>query len=336
MGVYLSKYRFMQKLTFILVVSLFFAACVHDPVKQADALGLQLVTEANPEWQYENLRLFPVLADADLTAANESLRHFHTLAEAMQTTGFRITERKKFGREEAWYSGLTVQNRSQDTIFILSGDVITGGNQDRVFAHHEVILPASIKNAEVFCVERGRSFYYDSTASETEKKVAAFKGYYNVASPEVRRAIQSSGDQHQVWAAVERVTLANNAGSSTDAYAGLEQGNADKTKRDACLQFFQGKLIDRPNVVGMVAVCGESVIGVDIFGHPDLFQRQYNALLHGYVAELALKGKGASISEKAALDAFAVVSAHAAPAVKDSKQAGKFAYDGRWVHLFRK
>ena len=327
----------MQKLTLFLVISLLFAACVNDPVKQVDTDGLQLATEANPEWRYENLRLFPVLADAGLSEANQSLRNFHTLAEAMQTEGFRITERKQFGREEVWYNGLTVQNRTQDTVLILSGDVITGGNQDRVFAHHEVVLPASVKNAEVFCVEQGRSSYYDSTASEAERKVAAFKGYYNVASPEVRRAVQGSGgDQHKVWAAVSRITLANNAGSSTQAYAGLEQNNADKSKRDACLRFFQDKLTDRPNVVGVVAVCGEEVIGVDIFGHPDLFQRQYNALLHGYVAELALKDKGAPASETAALQAFSVVSAHAAPNAKDSKQAGKFVYGGRWVHLFSK
>jgi hypothetical protein len=299
--------------------------------------GLSLLTDANPEWQHENLRLYPVVADAALLAAQSNLQHFKTLAEGMNTPGFRVLERKQFGRDEStWYHAVTVQNKSQDTILVLSGDVVTGGNQDRVMAHHQVILPKTVQNVEVFCVEAGRSHYYDPAAPAAEKELAAFKGYYNVASPQVRRAVQTTGNQADVWAAVAKVTEANGATSPTKAYAALDSESDQKAKRDAYLRFFDGKLSDRPDVVGMVAVSGDRVLGVDIFGSPDLFRREYSALLHGYVAEASTASSLPNDPDALAQRHFEQVIRLAAPGAQPDDSAGKFAYQGQWLHLFSK
>ena len=113
----------------ISLFALLFAACQNDDASttatQPSAKnGLTLLTEANPEWQYENLRIYPVIADA--SAANNTVKDLKTLSEAMKTPGFRVLERKQFGRgDEAWYHGLTVQNKTQDTVLLMSGDVVT-------------------------------------------------------------------------------------------------------------------------------------------------------------------------------------------------------------------
>jgi hypothetical protein len=318
------------------------AACQNDgPTPRFSAnntpAGLSLLADANPEWQHENLRLYPVVADAALLAAQSNLGHFKTLAEGMSTPGFRVLERKQFGRSEGpWYHAVTVQNKTQDTILMLSGDVLTGGNQDRVMAHHQVILPKTVQNVEVFCVEAGRSHYYDPAAPSAEKELAAFKGYYNVASPQVRRAVQTTGNQAEVWAAVAKVTEANGAKSPTSAYAALDAQSEQKAKRDAYLRFFDDKITDRSDVVGMVAVSGDRVLGVDIFGSPDLFRREYSALLHGYVAEAATGSSASAHSDATAQRHFEQVIRLAAPDEKDSDLAGKFAYNGQWLHLFSK
>ncbi len=329
----------MKKILFPAFVALLFAACQNDQavtVKSGSPqIGLSLQLEANPAWQYENLRLYPVLA-ANASAANKA-GHLKTLSEAMKTPGFRVLERKQFGRDnDTWYHGVTVQNKTQDTVLIMSGDVVTGGNQDRVMAYHDIVLPGTVKNVEVFCVEAGRSHYYDQSASPAEKSVGAFKGYYNVASPQVRHAIHSSGQQDDVWAAVAKVTEANGAASSTKAYAALETASAQKAQRDAYLRFFEGKFTDNPKVVGVVAVCGNKVLGVDIFGDAGLFQRQFPALLHGYVAEAAVAEKQGLISESSVQSAFDQVAKLAAPAEKPTETAGKYSIGSEWVHLFKK
>lgn len=336
----------MKKLALASFLLTLFVACVDDQKttsNTSDAVaspgknGLALVSEANPEWQFENLRLYPITADAATVEAHADLAQLKTLSEAMQTRGFRVLERKQFGRQEGnWYNGLTVQNKTADPVFLMSGDVVTGGNQDRVIAQDQVIAATDVKNIEVFCVEAGRSHYYDPAAPEAEKRVAAFKGYYNVASPQVRQAVQGA-NQQAVWNAVADVTKANGAESSTSAYAALDQNeSAQKAKRDAYLHFFKDKLTDQPNVVGVVAVCGDKVLAVDIFGHPDLFRRQFTNLLHGYATEAATCQPAAGAGAAPVQRDFSLVARLAAPDAKSHDKAGKFSRDGKWVHLYNK
>ncbi|MCE7923500.1 MAG: hypothetical protein DYG98_10610 [Haliscomenobacteraceae bacterium CHB4] len=330
----------MKNILSILLPALLFAACAGDttsPTHQVkDSNGLTLVTGANPEWQYENLRIYPVVADASMLERQAAVQRLKTLAEGMRTPGFRITELKQFGRtREHSVNALTVQNKSLDTFLLLSGDVVTGGNQDRVIAQDQVVAPGTVRNIEVFCVEKGRWRYDDTNATGNEKNIYAFKGYYNVASLQVRRAVQRTGDQQAVWAAVGKITSANNAESGTHTYAALETANEAKAKRDAYLRYFDGKFAALPGMVGMVVVCGDRVLGVDIFGHPDLFRRQYDALLHGYVAEAATETYAPVRSDAAAQQAFAQVACLMAPQGRSTENAGKFALDGGiWVHLY--
>lgn len=331
----------MKKNLSLLTLIFLFAACVNDPASVSDVLktqtGLSLLTESDPEWQYENLRIYPILADASLPENQAALVNLKTLAEGMKTAGFRITELKQFGRtREHSVNALTVQNKSQDTVFLMSGDVVTGGNQDRVIAQDQVVVPGTVRNIDVFCVEKGRWNYSDPTATANEKKIFAFKGYYNVASPQVRSAVQRTGSQQEVWNAVAKVTSANQAESGTHAYAGLETANEAKTKRDAYLRYFDGKPANLPNMVGMVVVCGDRVLGVDVFGHPDLFRRQYDALLHGYVAEAATEAGTSKLADTEVEKAFANVARLTKPGTASDEEAGKFAVGQGWVHLYRK
>ncbi len=323
----------------LILVSLF--ACGEEKaVKNAVSTsiqGLTLLTDANATLQYENLRIYPIVADQEVIAAQSALTHLKTLDEGMKTNGFRIMEKKQFGRGEDWRHVLTVQNKSQDTIILKSGDVVTGGNQDRVIAYHDIIMPASVKNIEVFCVEAGRSNYYDQQASSSEKNAAAFKGYYNVASPKVRKAVQRSGNQSDVWAAVAQITDANGASSDTKTYAALDQDSDQKAKRDAYMKYLAGALLATPNVVGFVAVSGDEILGTEILGHPTLFKKQCAPMLHGYIAESINMSHPTEKALASAQTSFEAVAALAAQNSGKDEKVGKFAMkDGTWIHLFSK
>ncbi|MCB0523836.1 MAG: DUF6569 family protein [Saprospiraceae bacterium] len=330
----------MKKFSLLAALVLFIFSCQNESISnvninKSEENQLSINMDPNAEWQYKNLRLYPVTSNA--VFANSAIQHLKTLSEAMQTPGFRVLERKQFGRgNEPWYNGLTVQNKTQDTVLLMAGDVVTGGNQDRVMAHHEVVLPGTVKNVEVFCVEAGRSTYYNQSASQAEKSVGAFRGYYNVASPQVRHAVHTTGEQEDVWAAVARVTEANGANSDTKAYAALEKANEQKAKRDAYLSFFEDKFSDDPTVVGVVAVSGDKVLGIDVLGDHDLFQRQFPHLVHGYVAEAAILESVASLSEAEIQRAFKSVAKLRNQDEKPTDTAGRFALGNDWVHLYKK
>ena len=94
----------------ILVTATLLAACQQDqPHSSTTQHGLTLLTTANPGWQYQNMRVYPIVADVAALEGQASVQQLTTLAEAMSTPGFRITEQKQFGRSEReWYNGLTV------------------------------------------------------------------------------------------------------------------------------------------------------------------------------------------------------------------------------------
>lgn len=318
-----------------LFFALVFVACTGDVPRTTGKSPLTLHDEENVAWRYENLRLYPVSLVE--TQDVSSLQTVKLLSEAMKTPGFRIVEQKQFGRsQDNWFHGVTVQNKTQDTILLLSGDVVKGGNQDRVIAHHEVIMPRSVRNIEVFCVEAGRSTYYNPQASVAEKEIAAFSGYFSVASPKVRRAVQSSGNQSEVWAAVASVTKANSAESATSAYTALDQESAQKQRRDAYLDHLGRAFEQNADVTGVIAVCGDRVLGVDVFADADLFHRAYPALLHGYVAEAAMHTPEATITATSLQETFSMLQKCAESQTTEQNTIGKFIWRGSWVHLYGK
>ncbi|MEZ4995530.1 MAG: DUF6569 family protein [Saprospiraceae bacterium] len=258
---------------------------------------LSLLTEDQPEWQYENLRLIPIVADEEFLESNSAVSGLKTLSEAIENHRFRISEKKPYGRFEdsGAVNSLTVQNKTEDNILLLSGDIVQGGRQDRVVGDDQVIAARSLKDIPVFCVEPHRWTYHNTTdeeaASKAENdKIFAFSGYYHVAAGDIRQTLSSSKDQQEVWDKVGKITSEHEAGSETGAYAALENSEAFTRQRDAYLNFFSGKFSDLDRMVGFVAISGNQVVGSDVFGSPDLLQRQLDHLLHSYLTDAITKG----------------------------------------------
>ncbi|MCB0598678.1 MAG: hypothetical protein H6557_27775 [Lewinellaceae bacterium] len=290
-----------------------FSACRQETRKtpeSAEPTGLALRTQASPELEYENLRLYPITADAAYIEKNAAAAEYKNLGEAIGNPRFRITEKKPFGRfeDQGAVNTLTVQNKSEDMVFLMAGDVIQGGKQDRVIAQDLVVPPRTITDLAVFCVEPHRwqareqetpAAAEDPRQSEKNKRIYAFTGYYNVATNDIRRSATQSKNQQAVWDEVGKVTAVHNAQTSTGAYAALEQSESFTQARARYLSFFGDKFDRSEDVVGVVAVTGDEVIGMDIFAHPALFKKQYKALLHSYVTDALTGGAPASMEEAA-------------------------------------
>ena len=295
---------------FILTVLVMMTACQQEQAtnqNNPDPADFSVNTAENPELQLEKLRIYPIVAGAAYLAGAETGANFKNLQEAMLNERFRITEKKPYGRfnDAGAVNNLTIQNKSQDTVFIMSGDVVTGGKQDRVIAMDLVVPPRTITDIPVFCVEQGRWDLREDNdrASENDKKIFAFTGYYNVASNDLRRTVKTTQDQGAVWEKVGELTATHNAANPTHAYSGLEKSDEFTRERDRYLQFFTGKFAENKEVIGMIAVSGEEILGADIFAHPNLFNKQYEVLLHSYITEAITDGKEVSMTSDE-LDAY--------------------------------
>jgi hypothetical protein len=297
--------------------------------------NLSLLTEDQPEWQHENLRLIPIIADETFLTANAATSEVKTLSEIIENYRFRISEKKPYGRfdDGGAVNSLTVQNKTENAVFLMSGEIVQGGRQDRVVGDDQIVAARSLKDIPVFCVEPHRWNYHNTTDEEAlskaeNDKIFAFSGYYHVAAGDIRQTLAGSKNQQEVWDKVGKITSEHEAGSETGAYAALENSEAFTRRRDAYLNFFSGKFSDLDGMVGILAVSGNQVIGSDVFGSPDLLQRQLDHLLYSYVTDAITKG------QKAAADAelldFQLDKINQAIAAKEGLQ-----YKGALVHFYK-
>lgn len=269
-----------------------------DQINTSNNFQANLSNQAN--WKKDQLRLVPITASATFIASQKQVAEYIVLGEALKNERFRISEKKPYGRfnDRGAVNTLTVQNKTTEAVLLMAGDVIQGGNQDRVIGEDRIIAARSIEDIPVFCVEHGRWTYNaDNAMSESDKKIFAFRGYYNIASNDIRKSVQHK-DQGDVWKNVADITTKQNATSNTDAYAALDNNDDFLNKRLGYQRFFGDKLNDNTNIIGFVAVSGDQIIGADIIGHPDLLNRQFNALLNSYATDAILGNNTNKISDK--------------------------------------
>jgi hypothetical protein len=298
----------MKKLLFLSVIILSFFACNSD--KPADSSSVSTVersseiTVGQDFIEYGNLRLYPVTASNAFLEENAAAAEVAVLKHALKSPKFRISEHKPFGRfEDAMaVNNLTVENKLHQDVLLMSGDVIQGGKQDRTIADDRIIAANSIKNIPVFCVEAGRWDYQEGTEAEngSEDRIMAFNGYYNLASNDLRKTIKK-GSQQEVWDKVAEVTSSQEVESFSNAYAGLESSESFTQNRDQYLGQFKAGF-NEDNVVGIIAISGNQILGTDIFGHSELFQKAYEALLHSYITDALTFGSEITIDEDTVLN----------------------------------
>lgn len=282
-----------------------------------------------PQWEKDELRLIPITTSEAFLADQQAVAQYKVLSEAIENERFRVSEKKPYGRfsDAEAVNALTVQNKTDETVFLMEGEVVQGGNQDRVIAEDRVIAARSIEDIPVFCVEHGRWTYEgDKALNEGDKKIFAFRGYYNVASGKVRRSV-ASGNQQAVWDQVADIRTQYSIEGSTQAYADLETNDEFVNARATYERYFGDKLAGNDEIVGFIAISGNQILGADVFGHPELLNRQFDALLSSYATDALTEGNDSELSDRK-LEAF---KNHLLQEL--NKTSSGLREDGRLVHL---
>src|SRR5215468_9853715 len=116
-----------------------------------------------------------------------------TLQEAMKRKLVDVRETGDVNR-------LTIQNRSNQDVFVQAGDIVKGGRQDRVLALDLIVPPKSSRiPIDAFCVEQGR------WSRRGNEGVAAFSASDNaLASKDLKIAAKAKASQGDVWVNVSK------------------------------------------------------------------------------------------------------------------------------------
>lgn len=219
---------------------------------------------------HANLTLIPVIARKPPAEHVDYL----TLDEAFAQKVIEIREKQSEAVSE-----LIVQNVSERPIFVMSGEVILGGKQDRVISK-DTIIPAKEEAAlPVYCVEQGRW-----TEGDVGKDGRSFRSAGTLAHTDLRLSA-NYGAQDEVWAEVSQKNAKRGAQNATGTYRTV----ATKKEMEKVISPYQvafdtalATAPDRQSMVGYVVVMNGEITGVESFGSPALFAKLEDKLLRSY------------------------------------------------------
>jgi len=206
-----------------------------------------------------------------------------TLAEALE-------QKKVIVHEKRQVNELTVENLSDQDVYLQAGEIVKGGQQDRTLGRDLVLSPHS---GEVpigaNCVEHGRW-----TQRGSESRIEFEASPNALASKDLRRA-NYAGDQQQVWASVSKTQaqLAENVPSATGGSASpsptsLELTVEDNAVASAAEGYEKGvakHLQLYPDVIGFVFAINGMLNSGDVYASGELFAKMYPKLLHAAAVE---------------------------------------------------
>lgn len=230
--------------------------------------------EAGDALTFEGLTLHPLIP----TRRGGDGLMLETLDEALGSGHLLVTEIDEAGSVNT----IVVENRSDFPIFIMAGEILRGSKQDRTMQEDLVIPPRSGRmEVSCFCTERGRwrrvSRHFESSGE---------------ALPTRARAVSKvSRSQGEVWHSIATFQASTSAFSPTES--AREVYEIPHVRQS--LEAFQEALGDlparAPEAVGVVAMSGESVLAVDVFGTGEVFRKLYPKLLKAYAADVLGAGR---------------------------------------------
>jgi len=253
------------------VLAMFLTAAAADPAQ--DPVATPELKLSGP-YSHENLTIFLIHGKDPLPG-----QKFLTLQEGLQ-------QKKLVVHETGNVQQLAVENVSADAeVFIQAGDIVKGGQQDRVVRCDLIV---SAKSGKVplpsFCVESGR---WQKRGSEDAGMFGVSGSCCNCRG--ARLAVQGSGEQSKVWENVMEVQnkLARSVGGSVkskDSPTSLQLTLEDKKILENLDKYTKelGKIVDgQKDAIGYVVVINGSVELADIYMNSDFLAKVWPRLLNG-------------------------------------------------------
>ncbi len=254
-----------------------------DAFTQSSFTYPSLVVEYDSAILFKNLKLIPI--KRTVIAMNDSSftkLSVVTLQKGLQKGSVKIKERGNYMVDNI--NILLIENKSNQSVFLKSGDIISGGRQDRVIAKDTILPPGKQQHKiPVYCIEENRW-------SAHEKKFE----YKGSASAGLQKIIDSAHNQTKLWDEIRKLLKTNNQTSSS-SYATLLANKKIVDTSNQYLHYFLLQFSKRDSsIVGFIASTGNHVLGADIFITADLFYQTLSSLLMKYCTEAILHGETAT------------------------------------------
>jgi len=276
----------MKKLVFFLTICMLLTSISQRGLAGQEKAVANLIEnmEVGEPVYYKNLTIVPVY-----NTKIKDWTPYVNLDEALRKKWIEISE-----VEGGQVPQVKIRNRSNKTIFLMGGEVITGCKQDRILGRgvllgpkrKEVIVP-------VYCVEQGRWTYQSETFSSRK----------NLGTSNLRAEAQKGkGDtQTNIWSDVTKMQQKMKVSSRTGNY----QHIFDKSEIKNEVGYYEKEFHDIPQLqkdtVGVIVGVGGKVISVDIFCNPEVFQKKWPKILKASAFSAISSEDRGTVTQKASI-----------------------------------
>ena len=210
-------------------------------------------------------------------------KSFLTLQEALK-------QKKVIVYETQSVNELAIENLSRtEEVYVQSGDIVKGGQQDRMLGVDLVVPPRSGKiSIAAFCVEQGRW-----AKRGTEESTKFTSSTERVATRDLKLAANKTRSQSEVWSKVAEAQgkLSANVGRRVNAPASdssfqltLENKQVQETA-DAYVRALLHIADGRTDVIGYAFAINGQLNSADVYAANTLFKKLWPSLLKASAVE---------------------------------------------------
>ena len=158
-------------------------------------------------------------------------------------------------------------------VFMLDGEEITGAQQNRIITASRICLPRSREEIDVVCVEENR---WDEIGGFQTGEYS-YPGIRSILSQSRNREVDV---QQVIWREVDRKITVTKTRSKTSSMHDIFVNLRDEVDR-----YLEGFDSLNHGTVGFVAVCGDRVLGADLFGGSALYRKLERKLIRSYALD---------------------------------------------------
>lgn len=252
---------------------------------------MERLTRGEPVVANAGLRVIPLI-DPEPVSSDPG---YDLFAEAIKRGRVVVDEHG----EGARVPELVVRVRGARPVLIPEGEILQGGLQTRT-VNLTVLLPEGEHVIPVTCIEAGRwgryrdfrTHRYLVDAEMRRKKLRSLR-------ERLMRWSEPRADQREVWTHVARMHAAAMVQSETEAFDALIEAYDETIEND-----IHG-VTPLAGQVGVVVEKEGRVLGLDVFGHPTVWQKMAEKVLGGYaMAARWADAEGGSVKTDAFLQAL--------------------------------
>jgi hypothetical protein len=241
--------------------------------------------------QFNKLKLYYITAKPSLQKETKEIGNYLNLETALKQGKIIITEISKAGS----VNSLLFKNISKEVIMVQMGDVVQGGKQDRVIENDALIKPGEKVELSVYCVEHGR---WRDGQDRNANSSASFSTYHGSINSELKKTIVKEKNQSRVWDKVAELNTLNSTQTSTGTYTAMTSSTTYNNDVQKYMTSFLAEIEAQKNIVGVLAVTGDKIIGCEIYSSPALFKSNAKNILNSFISEAIINGSTVNIDDE--------------------------------------